>query len=68
MHVFRTILCMLALAGTLGGCATAAYGSAAAPDPNWQYVVGRRSNPAAMWLCPTSHTGQDCQLVDVVLQ
>jgi hypothetical protein len=54
------------LLATMAGCApTWASGSAAAPDPNYIYVTGRRGNPSALWLCPARKTGQQCQQVAV---
>ncbi|MEM7607014.1 MAG: hypothetical protein AAF411_16795 [Myxococcota bacterium] len=51
-----------------GGCASFAYGSAPTPDPNYQYVVGRKANPGAIWVCPTANTGEQCRQITVVRQ
>lgn len=61
----RKLLAAGVLATLVGGCATTAWGTAPAPDPNYIYVAGRKSNPAAMWVCPSRKTGEQCQQVDV---
>ena len=50
---------------TASGCATWASGSAPTADKSGYYVTGQRGNGGAVWLCPSTKTGQDCEIVDV---
>lgn len=58
----------IASLAALSGCASFAYGSAPSATPDYQYVVGRKANPGAVWLCPTVNTGEQCREVRVVRQ
>lgn len=61
-------LAVAAAAVGTSGCHTWAADTAPTPDGQAMYVVGRRANPAEVWVCPKLKTGDDCQRIEVILR